>query len=151
MKGDWNKPEETENAFLELDGKKWLRTGDLVKMDEEGYIAMYDRKKDLIKYKGYSIFAREVEEVLRNHPAVDEAAVIGVPHKKYGQIVKAVIVLESEYRGKVSENDILDYCKENLAPYKVPSIIEFRGEIPKTDVGKVSREELRKLEEEIYG
>jgi len=148
MKGYWNRPEETREVFVEIDGERWLKTGDLVKMDDEGYFYFYDRKKDMIKYKGYSVFAREIEEVLTSHPKIKDAAVIGVPNPKVGQDIKAVIVLESEARGRVSEEEILKYCEERLAHYKVPKIIEFRGEIPKTDVGKVSRRELREEAEE---
>jgi long-chain acyl-CoA synthetase len=131
-----------------MDGKTWLRTGDLVKMDEDGYFFFYDRKKDLIKYKGYSVFAREIEEVLRQHPQVKAAGVFGVPDPTVGQMIKAIVVLQAEARGKVSEEEIVKYCTENLAHYKVPKIVEFRGELPKTDVGKVSRRELREEHEE---
>lgn len=143
FKGYWKRPEETENCFVEIDGEKWFRTGDLGTMDEEGYFYFYDRKRDRIKYKGYSVFAREIEEVLKAHPQIKDAGVIGVPDTKVGENVKAVIVLEREARGKLSEEDILKYCEERMAHYKCPRIIEFRGEVPKTDVGKVSRRELR--------
>ena len=147
MKGYWNRPEETKKGFLEMAGKKWLMTGDLVRMDDEGYVHFYDRKRDLIKYKGYSVFAREIEEVLKTHAKIKEAAVIGVPDPKVGANIKAVIVLEADARGKMSEEEIVSHCQERLAHYKVPKIIEFRGEIPKTDVGKVSRRELREERE----
>jgi len=149
MKGYWHKEEETKKSFLDIGDKTWFRTGDLVKMDEEGYFYFYDRSKDLIKYKGYSVFAREIEDVLYNHPQVKAAGVIGVPEPKVGHIIKANVVLQSEARGKISEEEIKEYCKERLAEYKVPKIVEFRGELPKTDVGKVSRRELREeLEDE---
>jgi long-chain acyl-CoA synthetase len=147
MKGYWNRPEETKESFVEIMGEKWLRTGDLVRMDDEGYVHFYDRKRDLIKYKGYSIFAREIEEVIKTHPKIKEAAVIGVPDPKVGANIKAVIVLQSDARGRMSEEEIIKYCEERLAHYKVPKIIEFRGEIPRTDVGKVSRRELREERE----
>jgi long-chain acyl-CoA synthetase len=147
MKGYWNRPEETEKVFTEIAGEKWFRTSDLGRMDEEGYFYFYDRKRDLIKYKGYSVFAREVEEALKGHPKIKEVGVIGVPDPKVGENIKAVVVLESDARGRLSEEEIIKYCEERLAHYKVPKIIEFRGEIPRTDVGKVSRRELR--EEEI--
>jgi long-chain acyl-CoA synthetase len=148
MQGYWKRPEETKEAIIEIDGKKWLRTGDLVRMDEEGYFHFFDRKKDLIKYKGYSVFARHVEEVLYKHPQVKAAGVVGVPDLKVGQLIKAYVVLQTEARGKISEEEIIAYCRQNLAHYKVPKIIEFRGELPKTDVGKVSRRELREEAEE---
>jgi len=144
--GYWGKPEATKEVFLEIDGETWLRTGDLAKMDEEGYFFFYDRKKDMIKYKGLQVFAREVEEVLTSHPQVREAGVIGVPDPEVGERVKAIVVLESEARGRVSEEDITKYCAGKMAGYMVPKIIEFRGEVPKTDIGKVSRRELREEE-----
>jgi long-chain acyl-CoA synthetase len=141
--GYWNKPKDTKLMFVEIDGETWVRTGDLARMDEEGYFYFYDRKRDMIKYKGLAVFAREVEEVLTSHPQVKEAGVIGVPDPDVGEKVKAIVVLETEARGKVSEEDIIRYTAERLAHYKVPKIVEFRGEVPKTDVGKVSRRELR--------
>ncbi len=144
--GYWQKPEATKEVFLEVDGERWLRTGDLAKMDEEGYFYFYDRKKDMIKYKGLQVFAREVEEVITSHPQVKEAGVIGVPDPDVGEKVKAIVVLESEARGRVSEEDIMKYCAGKISGYMVPKIIEFRGEVPKTDVGKVSRRELREEE-----
>jgi long-chain acyl-CoA synthetase len=143
MEGYWKRPDGTDEAFLEVDGEKWLRTGDLVSMDEEGYFHFFDRKRDLIKHKGYSVFARHVEEVLYQHPQIKAAGVVGVPDPKVGNVIKAYVVLESEARGKVSEEEIIDFCRRNLAHYKVPKIVELRGELPKTDVGKVSRRELR--------
>ena len=144
--GYWGKPEETKEVLMEIDGETWLRTGDLARMDEEGYFYFFDRKKDMIKYKGLQVFAREVEEVLTSHPQVREAGVIGVPDPEVGERVKAIVVLESEARGKVLEEDIMKYCAGKLAHYMVPKIIEFRGEVPKTDIGKVSRRELREEE-----
>ncbi|RJR24474.1 MAG: AMP-dependent synthetase [Desulfobacteraceae bacterium] len=148
MQGYWKRPKETAESLVEIDGRRWLRTGDLVRMDEEGYFHFFDRKRDLIKYKGYSVFARHVEEVLYKHPQVKAAGVVGVPDPKVGQVVKAYVVLQSEARGKVSEEELIEFCKKNMAPYKVPKIVEFRGELPKTDVGKVSRRELREEAEE---
>ena len=148
MQGYWRREEGTKEAIIELEGKKWLRTGDLVRMDEEGYFHFFDRKRDLIKYKGYSVFARHVEEVLYEHPKIKAAGVVGVPDPKVGQFIKAYVVLQSDARGKISEEEIMEFCRENLAHYKVPKIIEFRGELPKTDVGKVSRRELREESEE---
>jgi long-chain acyl-CoA synthetase len=149
MQGYWKRPESYQETFMEFDGKKWLRTGDLVRMDEEGYFHFFDRKRDLIKYKGYSVFARHVEEVLYKHPQIKAAGVVGVPDPKVGNVIKAYVVLQSEARGKVSEEEIMEFCRQNLAHYKVPGIIEFRGELPKTDVGKVSRRDLREEAKEI--
>jgi len=148
MQGYWKRPESNKEVMLEIDGETWMRTGDLVSMDEDGYFHFFDRKRDLIKYKGYSVFARHVEEVLYNHPKIKAAGVVGVPDPAVGNLIKAYVVLESEARGKVSEEEIIEFCCQNLAHYKVPKIVEFRGELPKTDVGKVSRRELREEGEE---
>jgi long-chain acyl-CoA synthetase len=143
MQGYWQRPESIKEDFVEIDGENWLRTGDLVRMDEDGYFYFFDRKRDLIKHKGFSVFARHVEEALYSHPQVKAAGVVGVPDPKVGNIIKAYVVLQSEARGKISEEEIIQFCKDNMAHYKVPGIVEFRGELPKTDVGKVSRRELR--------
>ena len=148
MQGYWKRPESTKEVMMEIDGETWMRTGDLVSMDEDGYFHFFDRKRDLIKYKGYSVFARHVEEVLYQHPQIKAAGVVGVPDPSVGNLIKAYVVLESEARGKISEEEIICFCKEKLAHYKVPKIVEFRGELPKTDVGKVSRRELREECEE---
>jgi len=129
--------------FANINGELWMRTGDLGKMDDEGYFYFFDRKKDMIKYKGHAVFAREVEEIIKNHPNVKDAGVVGVPDQKSGELIKAVVVLENDARGKLTEEDIVKYCEEKLSHFKIPKIVEFRGEIPKTDVGKVSRRELR--------
>jgi long-chain acyl-CoA synthetase len=147
MKGYYNKPEENDAAFFEKYGYIWFRTGDMAKMDEEGYFYIVERKKDLIKYKGYSVYPREVEEVLYKHEAIQDAAVVGIPDEKVGEIIKAYIVLKKEYVGKITEDEIIKYLRENLASYKVPKIIEFRDTLPKSPVGKILRRVLR--EEEI--
>jgi long-chain acyl-CoA synthetase len=146
MKGYWNKPNQTREVFVDIDGEKWFKTGDLASMDEEGYFYFYDRKKDMIKYRGHSVFAREIEEVLSSHPKIKEAGVIGVPDPSVGEKIKAYVVPEVDARGKLFEEEVLRHCKDRLADYKVPKIIEFVGEIPKTDVGRVSRRELREVE-----
>ena len=143
MQGYWNRPQENERAFVERAGRRWMRTGDLVRMDDEGYFHFYDRSKDLIKYKGHSVFAKDVEDVLYGHPQIKAAGVVGVPDPAVGQRIKAIVVLQGDARGKVSEDEVKAFCRERLAEYKVPHVVEFRGELPKTDVGKVSRRELR--------
>jgi acyl-CoA synthetase (AMP-forming)/AMP-acid ligase II len=135
MKGYWNKPEETEKALK--DG--WLYTGDIGSMDEEGYLKFSGRKKELIKCSGYSVFPSEVEELFYRHPAVAEVAVIGIPDPYRGESPKAFIVLKSDYKGKVKEEEIMNWCKENMAAYKRPRLIEFRDELPKSGAGKVLR------------
>jgi long-chain acyl-CoA synthetase len=146
-KGYWNNQEATRESEAIIDGVEWWRTGDIARMDEDGNFYIYDRKRDLIKYKGLRVFAREVEEVLKSHPLIKEVGVIGVPDIKVGENVKAMVVLESDARGKLSEAELIEFCKDKLAHYKIPKIIEFVGEIPKTDVGKVSRRELREVED----
>jgi long-chain acyl-CoA synthetase len=139
MRGYWNRPEET--AATLKDG--WLLTGDMAYMDEKGYFYIVDRKKDLIIAGGYNIYPREVEEVLFEHPAVQEAAVIGVPDPYRGETVKAFVVLKQGQQ--VTEEELDQHCRKRLAAYKVPRLYEFRSDLPKTMVGKVLR---RKLQEE---
>jgi long-chain acyl-CoA synthetase len=143
MQGYWKRPDETARSFVDKAAVRWMRTGDIVRMDDEGYFHFFDRSKDLIKFKGYSIFAKDVEDVLYGHPQVKAAGVIGVADPAVGQRIKAIVVLQGDARGKLSEEEIKSYCRQQLAEYKVPHIVEFRGELPKTDVGKVSRRELR--------
>ncbi len=141
MKGYYNNPSETSKT-IDKDG--WLHTGDIGKMDKDGYFYIVDRKKDLIIAGGYNIVPREVEEVLFMHPKVMEATVIGVPDPRRGEVVKAFVVLKEG--ATCTPEEIRGFCKEKLAPYKVPSFVEFRKELPKTQVGKVLRRTL--LEEE---
>ncbi len=147
MEGYWNKTEETKEVLR--DG--WLYTGDIGLMDEEGYIKILGRKRELIKCSGYSVFPAEVENLLYRHPAVREAAVIGVPDPYRGESPKAFIVLKSEYKGRIKEEDIVQWCRENMAAYKRPRLVEFRDEIPKSGAGKIlrrilSEEEKKKIE-----
>ena len=137
MKGYWNDPEET--AAVLKDG--WLYTGDYAKRDEDGYFYIVDRKKDLIKYKGYSVFPREVEDVIYEHPAVKVAAVVGVPDKESGEMPKAFIVLKDG--AEATEEELIEFVRERLAPYKRIRAVEFRDELPMTMVGKVLKKDLR--------
>lgn len=141
MKGYWNRPDETAKT---IDPEGWLHTGDIAKMDEDGFFYIVDRKKDLIIASGYNIVPREVEEVLYQHPKVQEAVVAGVPDPKRGETVKAYIVLKEGVTA--TEEEIIAFCRENLAPYKVPRLVEFRSELPKSQVGKILRRVL--VEEE---
>ncbi len=140
MKGYWNKGEET--AMVLRDG--WLLTGDLARMDEDGYFYIVDRKKDMILCSGYNVYPREVEEVLFMHPAIAEAAAIGVPDPYRGERVKAFVVLKSGMTA--TEDEIIAFCKERLAPFKVPKQVEFAKNLPISLVGKVLRRELRERE-----
>ncbi|MFC1494704.1 long-chain fatty acid--CoA ligase [Thermodesulfobacteriota bacterium] len=142
MKGYFNKPEETASTLR--DG--WLYTGDIACIDAEGYTIIRDRAKDMIKGKGYAVFPAEVESFLHNHPAILDAAVIGVPDRERGEAVKAFIVLRPDKKGKITAEEIQAWAKKNMAHYKVPSKIEFRDELPTTMVGKVLRRVLKEEE-----
>ena len=140
--GYLNKAKETEAAFLP-DG--WLRTGDRGYIDKNDFVHFVDRIKDLIVASGYNIAPMEIENVLYLHPAVEEAAVVSHPDPYRGETVKAVIALKIEYMGKITEQDIIDFCKKHLAAYKVPKIVDFRDILPKSPVGKLMRHELKDL------
>ena len=145
MKGYWKRPDETATAINE---EGWLHTGDIARMDEDGCFYIVDRKKDLIIASGYNIVPREVEEVLYMHEAVQEAVVAGVPDAIRGETVKAYIVLKAGQ--KSTQDEITAFCREHLAPYKVPRLVDFRDELPKSQVGKILRrvlveEEKRKM------
>jgi long-chain acyl-CoA synthetase len=141
MKGYHNMPTETANSLRkDKDGKVWLYTGDIVRMDEDGYFYIVDRKKELIKPGGFQVWPREVEDVIGAHPKVLEVGVGGIPDPQRGETVKAWIVLKPEE--SLTEAELKAYCKEHLAPYKVPTHYEFRSELPKTTVGKILRREL---------
>jgi len=147
MKGYLDQPEETAEVLVELEpGEIWLRTGDIGYMDEEGWVYIQDRKKQLIKYKGYSVFPKEVEELVGQHPAVSEVAAAGIPDPETGEIIKCWVVLRLEYKGKITEEELLSWCKENMTHYKVPRLIEFRDDLPKSLVGKVMRRELQEAD-----
>src|SRR5208283_2170201 len=146
MKGYWNRPAETMQALR----GGWLHTGDIARMDEEGYFYIVDRIKDMIKTVGENVYPREVEEVLYTHPKVKEAVVVGLLHEEYlGEKIKAFIVLKEEEAATAEE--IIQFCRERLSKFKVPKEIEFRSQLPKTLVGKVLRrllrdEEMKKLQ-----
>ena len=124
----------------------WLHTGDMAVMDEEGYIFILDRIKDMIKYKGHSVYPREIEEVLYEHPAIQECAVIGVKDTERGENIIAHIILKKEYKGKITEQEIIDWSKEQMAAYKYPRIVKFVRSLPKSAVGKVLRRVIRDKE-----
>jgi long-chain acyl-CoA synthetase len=141
MKGYYRMPAETADALRTLDdGNTWLCTGDIVRMDEDGYFYIVDRKKELIKPGGFQVWPREVEEVLTSHPAVLEAGVAGVTDADRGEAVKAWIVLKPA--ASVSPEELQAWCRERLAPYKVPMLMVFRSQLPKSNVGKVLKREL---------
>lgn len=140
MKGYHNMPTETANALRERDGKTWLYTGDIARMDEDGYYYIVDRKKELMKPGGYQVWPREVEEAISEHPKVLEVGVAGIPDPYRGETVKAWVVVKPGET--LTEEEIKEFAKKNLAKYKVPTHIEFRDELPKTTVGKILRREL---------
>ena len=137
MKEYWENPEKTSQVLK--DG--WLYTGDIARMDEEGYFYIVDRKSDMVIAGGYNIYPRDIDEVLFQHPKVLEAVAVGVPHEYRGETIKAFIVLKPGETASAEE--IIDFCKEHLAIYKVPKIIEFRKELPKSAIGKILRRILR--------
>ena len=144
MKGYLNRPEESARALR--DG--WLYTGDIAYMDETGWVFIMDRARDMVKIKGFSVFPKEVEDYMYSHPDILEVAVVGIPHPTLGEILKAYVVLQPDCNKEKAQcsADIIEWCKENITKYKVPSIIEFRDELPKTMVGKVLRRVLREEE-----
>ena len=137
----WNNPVETSEALpTRDDGATWLRTGDLAYVDEDGFVFLVDRKKDLIKTSGFQVWPREIEEVISAHPAVLEVGVAGVPDGVKGEVAHAWVVLRNGQAA--TEDNLREYCRERLAPYKVPARVHFRTELPKTTVGKVLRRAL---------
>ncbi len=144
MKGYWRNPQADTQVFREIDGKRFFLTGDIGHIDKDGYLVITDRKKDLILVGGFNCYPREVEEVLYSHPKVAQAAVIGIPHPRSGEVVKAFVVLkEGEY---ATEEEIIEFCRERLAGYKRPREVEFRKSLPTSAVGKVLRRVLREEE-----
>jgi long-chain acyl-CoA synthetase len=136
MKGYYKKPEATEKAMK--DG--WFHTGDIARVDEDGFIFIVDRVKDLIIRGGYNVYPREIEEVLYEHPGVAEAAVIGVPHEELGEEVRAVLVLKDGE--SATEGEIISFMKERVAAYKYPRSVVFMDDLPKTATGKILKREL---------
>ena len=124
----------------------FLLTGDVAKMDEDGYFYIVDRIKDMIISGGYNVYPRDIDEVLFEHPKILEACCIGIPHEKRGEAIKAFIVLKEGE--EMADREVIDYCKTKLATYKLPTVVEFTQELPKSNVGKILRKDLRKMEEE---
>lgn len=139
MKGYWNQPEETRQAIR--DG--WLYTGDIGLMDEEGYLKIVDRKKELILCSGFNVYPSDVENIMCKHTAILEVAVVGVPDDYRGESPKAFVALKANYRGKVTEEDIIDWCKKNMASYKRPREVAIRESLPKSGAGKILKRALK--------
>ena len=140
MKGYYNRPEETAKTITP---EGWLNTGDIGKMDPDGFFSIVDRKKDMILVSGFNVYPNEIEDVLATHPKIMEGAAIGIPHEKSGEVVKVFIVKKDN---SLSESEVIDFCRENLTGYKVPKAIEFRDELPKSNVGKILRRILKEGE-----
>ncbi|MEN3367644.1 MAG: fatty-acyl-CoA synthase [Burkholderiales bacterium] len=146
MQGYWNNPQASAESFIERDGKRFLRTGDLAQVDEDGYFFMVDRLKRMINASGFKVWPAEVEAMMYRHPAIREACIIAASDPKRGETVKAVVVLKDDFRGKVTEQDIIDWAHQNMAVYKSPRIVQFVDALPKSGSGKVQWRELQERE-----
>lgn len=141
MKGYWNKPDANAEVFVTIEGKRYFLTGDIGHIDEDGYILITDRKKDMIIVGGFNVYPRDVEDIIYTHPKVELCAVIGVANEHGNETVKAVIKLK---QGETAtQEELMAFCKENMAGYKRPRIIEFKDDLPVSNIGKVLRRELR--------
>jgi long-chain acyl-CoA synthetase len=139
MTGYWNRPEETAAVFV----GPWLRTGDIGRVDEKGFLYIEDRKKDMIVVSGFKVYPNEVEDAVTLHPDIVEAAAIGIPSEQSGEFVKVFVVSKSE---KLTAADVIAHCRKELTAYKVPHVVEFVKELPKSNVGKILRRELKERE-----
>ncbi|OLB29607.1 MAG: long-chain fatty acid--CoA ligase [Ktedonobacter sp. 13_2_20CM_53_11] len=146
LRGYWRRPEETEEVFLTRDGKRFLRTGDLGQYDDEGYYFMVDRLKRMINASGFKVWPAEVESILYNHPAVQEACVIGMVDPRRGETVKAFVVVRQEQRGMVSEEEIIEWSKGQMAAYKYPRMVQFVDALPRSGTGKILWRQLQEQE-----
>lgn len=142
VQGYWNKAEETARCFVEVQGRRWYRTGDVLRRDAEGWLFFHDRSVDVIKHKGYRVAASKVDNALHEHPAVIASCTIGVPDDVVGERIKSYVVVRNDVKG-VHAQDLVRFCKERLAPYEVPQYVEFRDMLPKSKAGKILRRELR--------
>jgi fatty-acyl-CoA synthase len=144
--GYWKQPEATAAAFIEFEGKRFFRTGDLGRVDDEGYFFITDRLKRMINASGFKVWPAEVEALMFRHPAIQEACVISTRDSYRGETVKAVVVLRASHKGQVSEQDVVDWCREHMAVYKVPRVVEFADALPKSGSGKVMWRTLQEAE-----
>jgi fatty-acyl-CoA synthase len=147
--GYWNNPDASAQVFIELDGKRFLRTGDLGRVDEDGYFFMVDRLKRMINASGFKVWPSEVESMMYEHPAVLEACVIGTSDAYRGETVKALVVPRAEWRERIDEPTLIDWCRQNMAAFKVPRIIEFVDALPKSGSGKIQWRELQDRENAV--
>ena len=146
FQGYWKRPDATAAAFIELDGKRFFRSGDLGRMDEQGYFFLTDRLKRMINASGFKVWPAEVEALMFRHPAIQEACIISSSDAYRGETVKAVVVLRAEARGKTSEDDIISWCRNNMAAYKYPRVVQFVDALPKSGSGKVMWRVLQEAE-----
>ena len=144
--GYWKRPDATKDAFIELDGKRFFRSGDLGRVDEEGYFFITDRLKRMINASGFKVWPAEVEALMFRHPAIQEACIISTVDAYRGESVKAVVVLRAAFNGEVSEDEIIAWCKENMAAYKYPRVVQFVDALPKSGAGKVMWRALQEAE-----
>jgi fatty-acyl-CoA synthase len=144
--GYWKRPEATAAAFIEFEGRRYFRSGDMGRVDEEGYFFMTDRLKRMINASGFKVWPAEVESLMFRHPAIQEACVIAAHDDYRGETVKAVVVLRAGQQGQVSEQDIIDWCRDNMAVYKAPRIVQFVDTLPKSGSGKVMWRALQEAE-----
>ena len=147
FQGYWKRPEATAAAFFELDGKRFFRSGDLGRVDEDGYFFITDRLKRMINASGFKVWPAEVEALMFRHPAIQEACVIATKDSYRGESVKAVVALRASHKGQVSEQDIIDWCRDNMAVYKVPRVVQFIDALPKSGSGKVMWRTLQEAEQ----
>ena len=146
FQGYWKRPDATAAAFIELDGKRFFRSGDLGRVDEDGYFFLTDRLKRMINASGFKVWPAEVEALMYRHPAIQEACIISTPDSYRGESVKAVVVLRASHRDLVTEQDIVDWCRDNMAVYKVPRKVQFVDALPKSGAGKVMWRTLQEAE-----
>ncbi len=148
MRGYWRNPQATRDAFVEIGGKAFLRTGDLGRVDEDGYFFMIDRLKRMINASGFKVWPAEVETLMYRHPAIQEVCVVGMPDAHRGETVKALVVLQPAQAGRVGAQDVIDWARDNMAAYKAPCVVEFVSSLPKSATGKILWRQLQDLEAE---
>jgi fatty-acyl-CoA synthase len=146
FQGYWKRPDATAQAFIQHDGKRFFRSGDMGRIDEDGYFFMTDRLKRMINASGFKVWPAEVEALMFRHPAIQEACIISTKDAYRGESVKAVVVLRASHRGQVSEQDLIDWCRDNMAVYKVPRVVQFVEALPKSGSGKVMWRALQEAE-----
>jgi fatty-acyl-CoA synthase len=137
FKGYWNNPQATAAALVEIDGKRWLRTGDLGRVDQDGFFYIADRLKRMINAAGYKVWPAELEATLYRHPQIKEVAIVSAPDRRRGETVKAYVVLKDGEQGKVNGEDIVAWCRQHMAAYKVPRQVEFLDALPRSGTGKI--------------